>query len=66
MAKKIRIETKTIDGFSITYESEEGRTFAVGYCPECGHKEESMQQTLDAGKITVSKLKTHIKLSHQK
>jgi hypothetical protein len=64
--RKTYTETKTIDGFSITYETEGGRKFAYGHCPICGHKEESIQLTLDAGPITASKLRVHIKMAHEK
>lgn len=63
--KKVHhIEKRDIDGFAITYEMEEGRRFAYGNCPICGKPEEAMEQTLDAGKITASKLKTHIMAAH--
>jgi hypothetical protein len=48
MAPK-RSETKTIDCFEITYEYEGGNIFAFGFCPQCGQKEESMEQSIDAG-----------------
>src|SRR5690349_6071819 len=60
------IRSETIDGFSITYETEQGRTFAFGYCPICGNKEESAQLGLDAGRITASKLRAHINMVHKK
>jgi hypothetical protein len=50
MAKKVTLETKTIDGFEITDEREEGQVFAVGYCPQCGQREESIQLGYDPGK----------------
>ena len=64
--KKIHIKTEIINCFSIVYESEDGHTFAVGRCPECGHKEESIQHRVDPGAITVSKLKVHMKKKHPK
>jgi len=63
--KRTTIRTETIEGFSITYEREGGQTFAYGYCPICGQKEEAVQMQLDAGKIAASKIKTHIQMMHK-
>jgi hypothetical protein len=66
MAKKKTqfVRSEIINGFEITYESEDGHVFAVGYCPICGQKESSIQHGLDPGPITAGKLTTHTKLVH--
>jgi len=55
-------QRKTIGGIEITYEFEEGKSFAVGYCPNnCGHKEESIGLSLDPGIVTAKKIQAHLK-----
>jgi hypothetical protein len=63
---KKTLRTETINGFDITYEMEEGKIFAVGYCPICLQKESSIQLGLDPGAITAGKLRTHMELTHLK
>jgi len=63
MAKRF-VRNDNIEGFSISYESEKGKTFVSASCPFCPKKEEAVQENLDAGRIVVSKLKAHIKASH--
>ena len=66
MPKKSKIiETKTINGISVNYEVEEGRTFAVAYCPICGNKEEAMSLGLDSGKMVAGRVKSHIEREHE-
>ena len=64
-SKKMQLRRETIDGFDISVESEGGHTFAVGYCPICGKKEDSIGQSLDPAKITASKLKVHMQMEHK-
>lgn len=55
-------ETKKVDGYSVNYESEEGKTWAVIHCPNhCGWSSESIGLSLDPGKVAVGKLKAHLK-----
>jgi hypothetical protein len=65
MTKRSKLlRTAEIKGFLIAYEKTGGQIFAIGYCPQCGERIETLQLEVDAGFFTVEKITAHLAANH--